>query len=127
MSRSCGECSACCFTLEVKAIKKRPFSLCGSLSESGGCSIYPDRPDVCRTFTCAWLSGEVGTESQRPDMIGLVSVKRDGRIFVFKTREGVETEVEARQFLASLYETKAGTYLYPDLYILKKRPESLLL
>jgi len=68
--RSCGECSACCTTHAVKALKNS-FVPCVHTAATGGCQIYPDRPLGCRRYRCAWLQGELKL-SERPDHLGLV-------------------------------------------------------
>jgi Fe-S-cluster containining protein len=37
------------------------------------CGIYEERPQTCRDFNCAWLSGNIpGDESLRPDRLGVL-------------------------------------------------------
>ena len=55
--RECGTCTACCtgtlFTKIFDAMVRRgepcPY-VCG------GCTIYEDRPEICRNFQCMWLA-----------------------------------------------------------------------
>ncbi len=42
------------------------FNQCAS-----GCAAYETRPDDCRIYACAWLSGW-GEEDDRPDKLGIV-------------------------------------------------------
>jgi len=70
--RSCGACSLCCTVLRVDALKKRGGIPCAHLQDAGGgCSIYPERPRICRTYRCLWLQGGL-EEVDRPDRIGAV-------------------------------------------------------
>jgi hypothetical protein len=69
-SRVCGECSACCTTHAVKALKNS-FVPCAHTAATGGCEIYPDRPRGCRKYQCAWLQGALELP-ERPDYLGLV-------------------------------------------------------
>lgn len=56
IGRQCGDCSMCCFLLDVSEINKPKDTWCPHcLPGFGGCSIYKDRPSRCRTYTCAWL------------------------------------------------------------------------
>ena len=48
---------------------------------SGGCSIYSARPDVCRTWYCAWRRLECLEEQWRPDRSKvLIQVREDNAI-----------------------------------------------
>lgn len=58
----CGDCHYCCYVPLGKAPThaiQGPFSPCEHVSQEGGCAIYEDRPDECRTFEidgpdCRW-------------------------------------------------------------------------
>lgn len=54
--RSCDGCTLCCKVLEVLPINKPGNVLCEHCIEGRGCKIYPDRPEICRTFLCGYLS-----------------------------------------------------------------------
>lgn len=66
MSRSCGECSACCKVYAIKELKKQANQWCKHCPGSG-CSIYQNRPGVCRDFECLWLLSPDLSDSLRPD------------------------------------------------------------
>lgn len=68
-ARPCGECSACCTTLEVPAVQTKVGEKCQHQREGGGCSIYASRPKDCREYACAWKIG-IGSPEQRPDKMG---------------------------------------------------------
>jgi Fe-S-cluster containining protein len=55
--RQCGSCNCCCDILEVTAVTKPVNELCRHWETGKGCTIYNDRPQMCRSFTCAWLQG----------------------------------------------------------------------
>jgi Fe-S-cluster containining protein len=74
--RPCGECSVCCEVLEIPTLKKPKKTLCANVCSSGGCSIYQDRPDECRTFQCIWSEGYTG-DGQRPDKSGIMAYHID--------------------------------------------------
>src|SRR5260221_8810535 len=59
--RSCGTCSLCCSLLRIDEpeIKKPANEWCRQCRPGHGCSIYAQRPPVCRKFKCAWLTGEL--------------------------------------------------------------------
>jgi hypothetical protein len=73
-ARSCGGCTACCTALGVVELKKKMWVRCDEECTSG-CSIYDNRPQSCRDFTCLWLTGNIeGDERRRPDQLGLIFV-----------------------------------------------------
>ena len=56
--RSCGTCSLCCKVIAVKMLNKPMGKRCAHQGLRG-CTIYADRPLECRSFSCAWLLGQV--------------------------------------------------------------------
>ena len=80
MFRECGECTACCTWLvgESYGIFFGNGKSCKFL-KCDGCSIYEERPKVCRKYQCAW-SQEILPFDMRPDKCNfIVSVEeRDG-------------------------------------------------
>jgi len=67
--RKCSECTACCEGwLRAEELDMRPGKACQH-RVSGGCAIYPERPDdPCKTFRCGWLQEpELLDEELRPD------------------------------------------------------------
>ncbi|MEL7088668.1 MAG: hypothetical protein AAGL98_09555 [Planctomycetota bacterium] len=79
MPRSCGSCTACCSSLIIEELSKPAFTACEhdcsasncGKSYGGGCAIYEDRPDSCRSFRCLWLDGHLG-QDDRPDELGVI-------------------------------------------------------
>ena len=71
--RDCDDCSACCriFAIESDGLSKPADVLCHHRS-AGGCEIYAQRPQVCRTFFCAWRRIASMPEETRPDRMGVV-------------------------------------------------------
>ncbi|MBR0907111.1 YkgJ family cysteine cluster protein [Bradyrhizobium liaoningense] len=70
-ARQCGSCNACCDILEVAAVDKPVNQLCRHWQTGTGCTIYDRRPQMCRSFVCAWLQGHLD-ESWFPAQAGLV-------------------------------------------------------
>jgi Fe-S-cluster containining protein len=60
--RQCGSCNSCCDILEVTAVAKPANELCKHWELGTGCTIYGKRPQMCRSFSCAWLQGHLGDE-----------------------------------------------------------------
>jgi hypothetical protein len=57
LGRACGSCSLCCKVLPISEpeIAKPANVWCQHCKPGRGCSIYADRPLICRAFTCQWL------------------------------------------------------------------------
>ena len=70
MSRHCGPCQLCCEVVAVEPLDKPEHQRC-RFQGARGCSIYEERPDCCRVFTCGWLAGAIPREL-RPDRCGAV-------------------------------------------------------
>jgi hypothetical protein len=81
-NRSCGECRACCVVLGFEAgpdeasFAKPAGEPCRHLCPMG-CSIYSDRPPVCRRFRCAWLQERSLPAALRPDRCGVMFAMND--------------------------------------------------
>lgn len=70
-SRECGTCNACCDILEVAAVDKPVNTLCKHWQTGTGCTIYERRPQMCRSFVCAWLQGHLD-DDWIPEKAGLI-------------------------------------------------------
>lgn len=109
-SRACAGCTACCFTHGVGEINKYEFSDCTNCEVGVGCKIYASRPRACGQFHCLWLTGDVGTDEERPDKLGIVCspiytrFTRDDppAIFLFEAGEGAIEEAGGREFIRRL-------------------------
>lgn len=54
--RKCGACSMCCRLLDVPEINKPKHNWCQHCRPgNGGCTIYDQRPGICRSYACQWL------------------------------------------------------------------------
>jgi hypothetical protein len=61
--RACGTCSLCCKLPSVLEIDKHIDEWCKHCRPGkGGCTIYEQRPQACKKFTCGWLEGKLGDE-----------------------------------------------------------------
>jgi hypothetical protein len=65
--RSCGTCSLCCKLLPIPSLNKPAGQRCKHQKALKGCSIYPDRPNACKTWACRWLSDPQAAGLKRPD------------------------------------------------------------
>ncbi len=69
--RECGSCTACCTLLEVTDAGKGVNEWCQHCVAGKGCSIYEKRPQMCRSFSCAWLQGHLD-DDWYPETAGMV-------------------------------------------------------
>lgn len=83
-NRKCGSCSVCCTSLRIEqpTLKKLADIPCQHLKPQGGCSIYDERPSVCRTWYCGWRILDIGPE-MRPDRSGVL-IRFDGSSLCFQ-------------------------------------------
>lgn len=90
MTRSCGTCSLCCFTMGVEELKKPPLKWCEhcKIGADHACTIYQDRPTSCSNFTCLWLTHPETPEEMKPSRTGVVLwITADGKHAVALTRK----------------------------------------
>jgi hypothetical protein len=71
LTRQCGSCNACCDIMEVAAVDKPVNQLCTHWQTGTGCSIYDRRPQMCRSFVCAWLQGHLD-DDWFPAKLGII-------------------------------------------------------
>lgn len=71
--RECGDCTACCTVLTVDSpdFRKPAGAPCVHLG-ARGCGIHAVRPEICRTWFCAWRRVAEMPEEARPDRSGLL-------------------------------------------------------
>ena len=107
--RSCGECDACCTTLQVDELSKAAGTPCAMLKRllpqgGHGCSIWKDpaRPGICGSFVCEWLAGFGENHADRPDRLGLI----------LRMGHATEGPLAAEPF-ALVHETEEGAHLRP--------------
>jgi hypothetical protein len=101
--RKCGECSLCCYVFLIEELGKDPYVSCNHCKHEGGCTIYSERPPVCKSYRCAWLAGEIPLR-WKPSKIGaLINAIDSPWVRVFEQRKGVVwNSKELRRFLATL-------------------------
>jgi uncharacterized protein len=66
--KSCGSCGLCCKVLEIGELPKPAGIYCPHCAIGTGCGIYPERPDPCRNFLCAWLYNPSMGPELKPDV-----------------------------------------------------------
>ncbi|MEM1183809.1 MAG: hypothetical protein AAGI53_02295 [Planctomycetota bacterium] len=113
--RSCGSCRVCCKLPDIPELDKPRDTWCRFSAKSKGapgCTRYEARPDVCREFECAWLSG-LGDADDRPDKLGVLWQPLDlpdGRrgLGIVEARPGALNEPRARAWLERFERAKPG-------------------
>src|SRR5215475_5577523 len=76
--KPCGDCIACCVVpvIDTPELKKPEGEVCPNCT-GHGCAIYDTRPEVCRTFNCAWKRIASMPLETRPDKLGvMISLER---------------------------------------------------
>jgi hypothetical protein len=57
--RNCGGCNMCCYALSIEEPLHKPAGdMCVNCDEGVGCKIYADRPPVCSSYYCSWLTDD---------------------------------------------------------------------
>lgn len=71
--RPCGDCIACCVLplIDTPELKKPEGVVCPHCTGQG-CGAYEARPQVCRTFNCAWKRIPSMPLETRPDKLGVM-------------------------------------------------------
>jgi len=125
--RQCGSCSLCCKVLHIPELNKPVNQWCPHCRPGkGGCSIYADRPDVCRVYQCGWLSTDKLPESWYPAKSHfLVQTNDDDTVLYVHVDQGfpsawrkepyyAELLVMAREFLVVVEVGNNRILLRPD-------------
>lgn len=85
----------------MDALRKLGGVSCAALS-ARGCTIYAQRPAICRAYRCLWLQGKLDLED-RPDRLGAVlDVVDEGAGPLLAVREAVPGATEANARLAAI-------------------------
>lgn len=70
MPRDCGECTACCYFMNINEVNSPVNEKCQHCND--GCTIYDSRPTACAEFKCLWLGQEQMPNSLRPDKVNVM-------------------------------------------------------
>jgi Fe-S-cluster containining protein len=76
--RSCGECTLCCSIQNIEELNKPEGVKCRHCNN--GCTIYEDRPTVCREFNCLWKFRKLFKDKKnrrRPDRLGALIIPKE--------------------------------------------------
>ena len=80
--RSCGTCTLCCRLPDIDFFDKPANAWCRYCIEGKGCSIYTDRPSVCRDFLCLWMTDEGLGEGWEPSRSHMMIYRQGPQITV---------------------------------------------
>ncbi len=80
--RSCGSCTLCCRLPEIDLFEKPANAWCSHCVEGAGCSIYADRPSVCRDFLCLWMVDETLGDEWTPSRSHMMIYRQGPQITV---------------------------------------------
>jgi len=102
----CGSCRACCITPYANdpeyAFVKPSHSPCKNLCASG-CSVYENRPNVCRKFECLWLKSQRGNRPMpkelRPDKAGAFLTDNDEGAIRVHVEKGRDTSPQLNRWM----------------------------
>lgn len=95
--RKCGDCQECCKAplINDPELQKPAWQKCQHLC-SKGCGIYEKRPQTCRKYECAFLSGHIPAK-YRPDKLGIIfKLEADGTLYVVEAWPGAKDLGEAK-------------------------------
>jgi hypothetical protein len=85
LGRKCGSCSLCCKVLDIIEMAKPAGSWCKHCKPGHGCTIYDNRPLVCRVFACQWLVDKMFGDEWKPTRSKMVlrMTPQDGHLFLY--------------------------------------------
>jgi len=69
----CGSCNLCCILPKLPELNKEAGITCKYLCNT--CTIYDNRPDACKEFSCAYHQMDKVSEKLRPDNCGIIFEK----------------------------------------------------
>jgi hypothetical protein len=112
--RQCGGCTLCCTLLGVTELSKPAGQQCVFEDRGGGCRIYGERPQVCRSFQCLWLRDPalLPSDDQRPDRSHVVLwLPKDAEPFA---KDGLAVEPNSGETPQSALEKQIGALIDPE-------------
>jgi hypothetical protein len=82
LPKPCGDCGMCCKLLKIEPLNKPAGAWCQHFANGRGCTIYNDRPPVCRNFQCLWTMRNDLGDGWRPDQAKFMMSFGDGQLFI---------------------------------------------
>lgn len=104
--RKCGACTACCVTLHIDQpdLQKVADEPCQHMIAGGGCRIYEQRPDLCRSWYCEWMMMESLGSRWRPDKSKILIRRNESGLILQPLESPIRTLTtdDCLQFVGSL-------------------------
>lgn len=112
VDNTCGPCTLCCKVFNIPELDKPQDVWCPNARKSWGCTIYEDRPSMCREFECMWLAENLDSK-WRPDRIhGVITSTEDGKHFQLHEDPGYRGHARrALKFLIDAIVEDGKTYV----------------
>lgn len=104
----CGDCSMCCITPSIEEEKvdgktlTRPKAACEScenLKSGGGCAAYDNRPEVCKSYLCAYAIGSTDINPMEDRCAWSFQASPNGAGLLVGHAENVERVLSSRRML----------------------------
>jgi hypothetical protein len=111
MAKQCGNCTQCCKVMEIVELEKPNGIWCDHCKVGKGCSIYNDRPESCRSFSCQWLLDESMPHRLRPDQTKVVVyIDHEGQRLVARCDTANPMAWRREPFYIALKRWSAGAF-----------------
>lgn len=81
-SRTCGTCTLCCRLPDIDHFDKPANAWCSHCVEGQGCSIYANRPSLCRDFLCLWRTDDSLPPAWDPEISKMMIYEQGPQITV---------------------------------------------
>jgi len=80
--RACNACTLCCRLPDIDHFDKPADEWCLHCVAGQGCSIYAERPSVCREFLCLWMTDHDLGEEWEPSRSHVMIYRQGPQITV---------------------------------------------
>ena len=93
MTRTCGSCTKCCdgfLSAKILDFEMGNGAACPFRIKDKGCSIYNDRPSLCRNWKCGWIEddGTLFDEWLKPNIVNFILIRiKHGDVIWYKIAE----------------------------------------
>lgn len=88
--RTCTTCTLCCYLPEIEFFAKPANTPCVHCRINEGCTIYADRPKLCRDFLCLWRKDEGLGPEWEPARSGMMVYVQGAQVTVLVDPENPE-------------------------------------
>jgi Fe-S-cluster containining protein len=113
----CGSCNVCCRTPAIEEdklddiIPEQKPACVSCVHLNGGCSIYDNRPEVCRNYLCAYAMGCTDIHPTEHDCAWSFQVSPDGNALLIGHASSVERVLSSERIVNMIDEAcKTGAF-----------------